>query len=137
VARQLSGATSRTLPAGVSAAHTPSCVPHFQGQVAIQRYGVRSSGEVMTVHQPELLTASTVRNEVTTTPIVGTSHSKQSTSRTTLTTRLARPGPHSVRHPHHESASGALRVLAPLAASRVKTAAAANLDRLRQLLETG
>jgi carbon monoxide dehydrogenase subunit G len=36
-----------------------------------------------------------------------------------------------------ESASGALRLLAPLAASRVKTAVAANLDTLKQLLETG
>jgi uncharacterized protein YndB with AHSA1/START domain len=35
-----------------------------------------------------------------------------------------------------ESASGALRLLAPLAASRVKTAVAANLDTLKQLLET-
>jgi len=34
-------------------------------------------------------------------------------------------------------ASGALRLLAPLAAPRVKTAVAANLDALRQLLETG
>jgi uncharacterized protein YndB with AHSA1/START domain len=36
-----------------------------------------------------------------------------------------------------ESASGALRLVAPLAASRVKTAVAANLDTLKQLLETG
>ncbi|HET9008346.1 MAG TPA: SRPBCC family protein [Actinomycetes bacterium] len=36
-----------------------------------------------------------------------------------------------------ESASGPLRLLAPLAASRVKTAVAANLDTLKQLLETG
>jgi uncharacterized protein YndB with AHSA1/START domain len=36
-----------------------------------------------------------------------------------------------------ESASGALRLVAPLAASRVKTAMAANLDTLKQLLETG
>jgi hypothetical protein len=36
-----------------------------------------------------------------------------------------------------EPASGALRLLAPLAASRVKTAVATNLDALRQLLETG
>jgi hypothetical protein len=35
-----------------------------------------------------------------------------------------------------EPASGALRLLAPLAASRVKTAVAANLDTLKQLLET-
>jgi Polyketide cyclase / dehydrase and lipid transport len=35
-----------------------------------------------------------------------------------------------------QPASGALRLLAPLAASRVKTAVAANLDTLRQLLET-
>jgi carbon monoxide dehydrogenase subunit G len=33
--------------------------------------------------------------------------------------------------------SGALRLLAPLAASRVKTAVAANLDTLKQILETG
>jgi uncharacterized protein YndB with AHSA1/START domain len=36
-----------------------------------------------------------------------------------------------------ESASGVLRLVAPLAASRVKTAMAANLDTLKQLLETG
>jgi carbon monoxide dehydrogenase subunit G len=36
-----------------------------------------------------------------------------------------------------ESASGALRLAAPLAASRVKAAVAANLDMLKQLLETG
>jgi uncharacterized protein YndB with AHSA1/START domain len=36
-----------------------------------------------------------------------------------------------------EPASGASRLLAPLAASRVKTAVAANLDTLKQLLETG
>ena len=36
-----------------------------------------------------------------------------------------------------ESASGALRLAAPLAASRVKRAVAANLDTLKQLLETG
>ena len=36
-----------------------------------------------------------------------------------------------------ESAPGPLRLLAPLAASRVKTAVAANLDALKQLLETG
>lgn len=36
-----------------------------------------------------------------------------------------------------QPASGALRLLAPLAASRVKTAVAANLDALRQLLERG
>jgi carbon monoxide dehydrogenase subunit G len=36
-----------------------------------------------------------------------------------------------------ESASGAGRLLAPLATSRVKTAVAANLDRLKQLLEAG
>ena len=36
-----------------------------------------------------------------------------------------------------ESASGVLRLVAPLAASRVKTAVAANLDTLKQLLETG
>jgi hypothetical protein len=35
-----------------------------------------------------------------------------------------------------EPASGALRLAAPLAASRVKTAVAANLDTLKQLLET-
>lgn len=35
-----------------------------------------------------------------------------------------------------QPASGALRLLAPLAASRVKTAVAANLDKLKQLLET-
>jgi uncharacterized protein YndB with AHSA1/START domain len=35
-----------------------------------------------------------------------------------------------------ESASGALRLTAPLAASKVKTAVAANLDTLKQLLET-
>ena len=35
-----------------------------------------------------------------------------------------------------QPASGALRLLAPLAASRVKTAVAANLDTLKQLLET-
>jgi carbon monoxide dehydrogenase subunit G len=35
-----------------------------------------------------------------------------------------------------ESASGPLRLLAPLATSRVKTAVAANLDTLKQLLET-
>jgi carbon monoxide dehydrogenase subunit G len=35
-----------------------------------------------------------------------------------------------------EPASGALRLLAPLAASRVKAAVAANLDTLRQVLET-
>jgi len=34
-------------------------------------------------------------------------------------------------------ASGALRLLAPLAASRVKMAVAANLDTLKQLLESG
>jgi carbon monoxide dehydrogenase subunit G len=34
-----------------------------------------------------------------------------------------------------ESASGPLRLLAPLATSRVKTAVAANLDTLKQLLE--
>ena len=34
-----------------------------------------------------------------------------------------------------ESASGALRLAAPLAASRVKRAVAANLDTLKQLLE--
>jgi len=36
-----------------------------------------------------------------------------------------------------ESASGAVRLLAPLATSRVKAAVAANLDRLKQLLEAG
>jgi carbon monoxide dehydrogenase subunit G len=36
-----------------------------------------------------------------------------------------------------ESASGARRLAAPLAASRVKTAVAANLATLKQLLETG
>jgi uncharacterized protein YndB with AHSA1/START domain len=36
-----------------------------------------------------------------------------------------------------ESASGVLRLVAPLAASRVKTAVAANLDTLKHLLETG
>jgi hypothetical protein len=36
-----------------------------------------------------------------------------------------------------QPASGPLRLLAPLAASRVKTAVAANLDTLKQLLETG
>ena len=36
-----------------------------------------------------------------------------------------------------ESASGPLRLVAPLAASRVKTAVAANLHTLKQLLETG
>jgi uncharacterized protein YndB with AHSA1/START domain len=36
-----------------------------------------------------------------------------------------------------EPASGGLRLLAPLAASRVKTAVAANLDTLKQLLEAG
>ncbi|MGH2395015.1 MAG: SRPBCC family protein [Candidatus Limnocylindria bacterium] len=36
-----------------------------------------------------------------------------------------------------QPASGALRLLAPLAASRVKTAVAANLDTLKQVLETG
>jgi hypothetical protein len=36
-----------------------------------------------------------------------------------------------------QPASAALRLLAPLAASRVKTAVAANLDTLKQLLETG
>jgi len=36
-----------------------------------------------------------------------------------------------------QPASGALRLLAPLAASRVKTAVAANLDTLKQILETG
>jgi len=36
-----------------------------------------------------------------------------------------------------ESAPGPLRLLAPLAASRVKTAVAANLDTLKHLLETG
>jgi uncharacterized protein YndB with AHSA1/START domain len=36
-----------------------------------------------------------------------------------------------------ESASGVLRLVAPLAASRVKTAVAANLDTLKRLLETG
>jgi hypothetical protein len=35
-----------------------------------------------------------------------------------------------------EPASGALRLLAPLAASRVKAAVAANLDTLKQVLET-
>jgi hypothetical protein len=36
-----------------------------------------------------------------------------------------------------ESASGPLRLAAPLAASKVKTAVAANLDTLKQLLEAG
>jgi uncharacterized protein YndB with AHSA1/START domain len=36
-----------------------------------------------------------------------------------------------------QPASGGLRLLAPLATSRVKTAVAANLDTLRQLLESG
>jgi hypothetical protein len=36
-----------------------------------------------------------------------------------------------------QRASGALRLLAPLAVSRVRTAVAANLDTLKQLLETG
>jgi uncharacterized protein YndB with AHSA1/START domain len=36
-----------------------------------------------------------------------------------------------------ESASGVLRLVAPLAASRVKTAVAANLDTLKRLLEPG
>ena len=36
-----------------------------------------------------------------------------------------------------ESASGVLRLVAPLAASRVKTAVAANLNTLKHLLETG
>jgi uncharacterized protein YndB with AHSA1/START domain len=36
-----------------------------------------------------------------------------------------------------EPSSGALRLLAPLATSRVKTAVAANLDTLKQILETG
>jgi hypothetical protein len=36
-----------------------------------------------------------------------------------------------------QPSSGALRLLAPLAASRVKTAVAANLNTLKQLLETG
>ena len=36
-----------------------------------------------------------------------------------------------------ESASGALRLLAPLATSRVKKAVAANLDTLKRVLETG
>src|SRR4029453_554623 len=52
---------------------------------------VKSSGEVMTVHQPELRAASAVRNEVTTIPMVGTTHRKQITSRKILTTELARP----------------------------------------------
>jgi hypothetical protein len=33
--------------------------------------------------------------------------------------------------------SGVLRLLAPLAASRVKASVAANLDTLKQVLETG
>ena len=36
-----------------------------------------------------------------------------------------------------EAASGVLRLVAPLAASRVKTAVVANLDTLKQLLEAG
>jgi uncharacterized protein YndB with AHSA1/START domain len=36
-----------------------------------------------------------------------------------------------------QPASGALRLLAPLATSRVRTAVAANLDTLKQILETG
>jgi hypothetical protein len=36
-----------------------------------------------------------------------------------------------------QSASGRLRLLAPLAASRVKTAVAANLATLKQLMESG
>ena len=55
-------------------------------------YWVKSSGEVMTVHQPEVLAASGVRNEVTMIPMVGISHSRQSTSRTILTTGEAFPG---------------------------------------------
>src|SRR5918994_1098179 len=54
---------------------------------------VKSSGEVMTVHQPELRAASGVGNEVTMIPMVGTSHRKQMTSRTILTIGLARPWP--------------------------------------------
>jgi len=36
-----------------------------------------------------------------------------------------------------EPSSGVLRLLAPLAASRVKESVAANLDTLKQVLETG
>src|SRR5215211_1062606 len=56
-------------------------------------YWVKSSGEVMTVHQPEVRAASSVRNEVTMIPMVGTSHRKQITSRTILAGQLARPAP--------------------------------------------
>ena len=37
----------------------------------------------------------------------------------------------------HLQSSGPLRLLAPLAASRVKSAVATNLDTLKQILETG
>jgi hypothetical protein len=52
-------------------------------------YWVKSSGEVMTVHQPEVLAASGVRKAVTTIPSVGTIHRKQRMIRATLTTQLA------------------------------------------------
>ena len=45
----------------------------------------------MTVHQPELLAASGVRKEVTMIPMVGISHSTQSTAMTSLTTGPAQP----------------------------------------------
>ena len=54
-------------------------------------YWLKSSGEVMTVHQPEVLAASGVRNEVTMIPMVGISHRRQSSSRTILTTGVAAP----------------------------------------------
>src|SRR4029453_14817385 len=54
---------------------------------------VKSSGEVMTVHQPEVRAASGVRNEVTMIPTVGIAHRRQSTSRTILTSQLACPAP--------------------------------------------
>jgi hypothetical protein len=54
-------------------------------------YWLRSNGEVMTVHQPELLAASRVRKEVTTIPAVGITHSRQSATMTSLAAGLARP----------------------------------------------
>jgi hypothetical protein len=46
---------------------------------------------VKTVHQPELLTASRVRNEVITIPSVGISQSRQSAAITSLAVAVARP----------------------------------------------
>ena len=54
-------------------------------------YWLGSSGELNIVHQPELLTASEVRTEVTRMPIAGTSHSRQSAATASWAAGLANP----------------------------------------------